>query len=130
MIDEQLLQGAIIIRRTFLRLTNELSHYQKDVKDLISFLQEKSKKILEIKENGLNRIKTHEEISVVTKKILDEIEQIETEEKRLHSKINRINIEMEKISEDEGVLYNTIKERYPELTDDDIIKEIRQKIAN
>lgn len=130
MIDEQLLQGAVIIRKTFLKLRKELNVYQTDVAKMVKFLKEKIKIIEQIKKNELRNLKSRDEISVVTKKIIDEVDQIELEEKKLQTKINKINIEMEKLSKDEGILYNTIKERYSELTDEEIIKEIHQKLEN
>lgn len=130
MIDEQLVQGAVIIRKTFLRLKKELNTYQKDVSDMVNFLKEKIKIIEQIKKNELKNLKSRDEVSEVTRKIVSEIEQIEIEEKRLQSKIKKINVEMEKLSKDEGILYNTIKGRYPELTDEEIIRQIHQRLEN
>lgn len=130
MIDEQLLQGAVIIRKTFLRLKRELNTYQGDVSHMVNFLQEKIKTIQAIKKDELKNLRSREEVAVVTKKIVDEIDQIELEEKKLQNKINKINVEMERLTKDEGILYNTIKERYPELSDEEIIKEIHQKLEN
>jgi predicted nucleic acid-binding Zn-ribbon protein len=71
-------------------------------------------------------MKTKDQIGVVTQHLLKELQSIEDEEKKLHRKVEKINKELEKLKEEEEVLYKTIKERYPELTDQEIIKEIHQ----
>jgi chromosome segregation ATPase len=128
MIDIQLLESAKIIRKDFLSLNNSLNKYQDDVRKLAEFLFKKVDEIKEYNET-IKNIKTKNDINTVSKHILTEIESIELEEKKLRNKVNKINEELEKLQKDEEVLYKTIKDRYPKLNDDDIIKEIHQHLV-
>jgi len=128
MIDNQLIESAKNIRKTFLRMTNQLSVYETEVKDLINFLQEKIQILQNYNNNDVRKMKTNEDLNKVTKSILKEIEEIEAAEQKLQNKIGKINKEIEKLSNEEVVLYKTIKERYPNLSDVEIKREIQQNL--
>lgn len=130
MIDTQLIESAQNIRKTFLRLGKELNNYQTDVKKLVDFLQEKLRYLEQYNNDNVKKIKNDDDISKVTKEILSQIEEIEVAEKRIQTKINKINKELEQLNKDEQILYQTIKERYPDLTDEEIIKEIHSNLEN
>ncbi len=130
MIDTQLIESAQNIRKTFLKLGKELNNYQGDVKKLVDFLQEKLSYLEQYNNKNVKNIKNDDDISKVTKDILSQIEEIEVAEKRIQTKINKINKELEQLNKDEQILYQTIKERYPEMTDEQIIKEIHQNLEN
>ncbi len=130
MIDTQLIESAQNIRKTFLKLGKELNNYQGDVKKLVEFLQEKLSYLEQYNNKNVKNIKNDDDISKVTKDILSQIEEIEVAEKRIQTKINKINKELEQLNKDEQILYQTIKERYPEMTDEQIIKEIHQNLEN
>jgi hypothetical protein len=42
--------------------------------------------------------------------------------------VSKAEKELEKLKEEEETLYKTIKERYPELTDQQIVREIHQHL--
>lgn len=128
MIDNQLIESAKNIRKTFLRMTNQLSVYETEVKDLINFLQEKIQILQNYNNNDVRKMKTNEDLNKVTKSILKEIEEIEAAEQKLQNKIGKINKEIEKLSNEEVILYKTIKERYPNLSDVEIKREIQQNL--
>ena len=130
MIDKQLLESAKIIRRTFLKSKVELSGYEKEVKELVTFLKQKVKSIEVLKKNIRKEIKSKQDIETFSRKVVQEIEEIELEEKRIEKKINKINLEMEQLARDEQILYQTIKERYPDLTLEQIISEIHQNLED
>ncbi len=130
MIDSQLIESAKNIRRNFLKLNRELDGYQKDVRELIEFLQSKIRYLEKDAKGKVKTIKDNDGIAQITKEIIGEIEEIELEEKKLHKKISKINEEMEKLSKDEEILYQTIKERYPQLTEKQIIEEIHKMLEN
>jgi hypothetical protein len=44
--------------------------------------------------------------------------------------IDPINKNIEELSKEEVVLYNTIKEKYIDLSDDEIIKEIQNRLSS
>ncbi len=127
MIDQQLLESAKIIRRDFLTLTKKLNVYQDDVKNLGKFLLNKAEQLKEF-QSTIKDMRNHDDLNRVTKHILNEIEEIETEERKLKEKVEKINLEMEKLRKDEEILYDTIKTRYPSLTDEQIIKEVHSHL--
>jgi chromosome segregation ATPase len=124
MIDEQLLQSAKNIRVTFKKLNLDLDKYRNEIKTILEFLQEKLKYLENYNNTVVKKIKNNDDISDVTKEVLGHIAQIEDAEKKIQRKITKINEEIEKLGKDEKILYQTIKERYPTLTDENIIKEI------
>jgi len=128
MIDSQLIESAKFIRKDYLSLTKNLDKYQDDVKSLGIFLLKKVDEIKKYNDDIIKKIKTKDDISKVTNHILKEIQDIEDEEKKLAEKVESVNLRLEKLRSDELILYNTIKERYPNLTDEQITKEIHSHL--
>ena len=128
MIDNQLLESAKYIRKEFLLLKTELNSYQDEVKGLGEFLLKKVEELTKYKDDVIQKIKTKDEIRIVTEHILKNIQEIEDEEKNINKIVDIINKKIDKLKNDELVLYNTIKDRYPKMTDDEIKKEIHSFI--
>jgi len=128
MIDKQLIESAKIIRREFLTLSRNLDEYQDDVKNLGFFLQSKASELESYSEKNLKRLSSRDDLDKVVKHILSEVESIEEEEKKLSKKVSSINDKIEKLRKDEIKLYETIKHRYPSLSDDQISKEVQSQL--
>ena len=128
MIDKQLIESAKIIRREFLTLSRNLDEYQDDVKNLGFFLQSKASELESYSEKNLKRLSSRDDLDKVVKHILSEVESIEEEEKKLSKKVSAINDKIEKLRKDEIKLYETIKHRYPSLSDDQISKEVQSQL--
>ena len=128
MIDHQLIESAKIIRNEFLSLSERLDKYQDDVRALGNFLQNKATELSSYSDENLKRISSKENLDKVVRHILSEIESIEEEEKKLSKKVSVINDEMEKLRKDEVILYESIKDRYPDLSDEEILKEVQSKL--
>jgi flagellar capping protein FliD len=128
MIEKQLIESAKIIRREFLTLTRNLNEYQDDVKNLGFFLQSKASELESYSEKNLKRLSSRDDLDKVVKHILSEVESIEEEEKKLSKKVSSINDKIEKLRKDEIKLYETIKHRYPSLSDDQISKEVQSQL--
>ena len=128
MIDRQLIESAKIIRREFLTLSKKLDGYQDDVKNLGFFLQNKASELESYSEKNLKRLSSKDDLDRVVRHILSEIDSIEEEEKKLSKKVSSINDEIEKLRKDEVKLYETIKHRYPNLSDDQISKEVQSQL--
>ena len=130
MIDVQLIESARMIRKKFLKLTKEINLYQDEVKNLVKFLQEKMKALEEYRDKEVKKIKTKEDVPIVAKEILKEVEEIEVAELQLQKKLKKVNEEMEKLSKYEEILYQTLKNRYPELSDTELKNEIQKYLDN
>jgi chromosome segregation ATPase len=128
MIDKQLIESAKIIRREFLTLSRKLDEYQDDVKNLGFFLQKKASELESYSEKNLKKLSSKDDLDKVVRHILSEVDSIEEEEKKLSKKVSSINDEIEKLRKDEVKLYETIKHRYPSLSDDQISKEVQSQL--
>lgn len=125
MIDNQLIESAKLIRREFIKISNSLSNYHDDIKNLANFYFKKVDELKSYNKDVVKKIKTKDDLNKVTLHILKEIESIETEEKRLSNKVEKLNQDLEKLRRNETILYETIKTRYPNLTDQQIVEEIK-----
>jgi septal ring factor EnvC (AmiA/AmiB activator) len=131
MIEEKFYQSAINIRRTYLKLTSNMESYRNmaestlkrlqkslvDVQNLQKEMKEirKSKYEIESKENTVN-------------KIMSILADIELEGKRLENFVEPINKEIEKLAEEEQVLYKKICESHPGLSEDQIVDAVRERL--
>jgi hypothetical protein len=125
MIDKQLIESAKQIRKKYLKAMSDLGIYEQDVRNLANFLQEKSKVFEKIKDVELKKKPSKEELEKVTKLIVEEITAIENEEQKILKKVESINVEMGKLQKEEEILYQTIKKRYPNLSDKEMKEEIQ-----
>jgi len=130
MIDEQLILSAREIKKKYIKALDSLSIYEKDIKNIVEFLKEKAKNLEIIQDVELKKKAGKEELARITKLIVEELTQIEDEEKRLLKRVESINSEIQNLQKEEQLLYTTIKKRYPKLTDDEIIKEIQRNLKN
>jgi chromosome segregation ATPase len=128
MIDEQLIESAKKIRKNFLNLSDRLELYREDVKALTDFLVAKVEEIKSYNDETIRKMRTKDELAKATNHLLKEIGTIEDEEKKLQKKVEKINVEMEKLKNEEEILYKTIKTRYPHLEDEKIVKEIQSHL--
>jgi chromosome segregation ATPase len=128
MIDKRYIESAKEIRTSYIRLAEELNKYQGDVEILSNFLSEKIKDLEKINEEEIKKIKNKEDISKISKKVLDSITEIEDKEKFIGHKVSDINTKIERLKKDEIVLYNTIKAKYPQVPIEVLREEIQKHL--
>lgn len=126
MIDENFLQSAVRIRRTYLKLTNNMDFYQKQIKILAENLDKTILRIEDIQKeienkNGTNPEKALQDLFVVLK-------EVDEEGKKLESLVDPLNKEIEKLSLEEQELYRLIKEKHFNLTDNQIVESVRKRL--
>ena len=130
MIDEKYLQMAINIRRTYLKLINNMDLYRARALQVSERLDTTLKKIDDFndkiaKNNAKNPNITEKEIFENLLKIIDEVDE---EGKRLEKLIDPINVEIEKLSKEEMELYRLIVENHPTLTEDQIVEKVQDRL--
>jgi chromosome segregation ATPase len=130
MIDRQLLQSAREIRKKYLSIMGDLSDYEKEIKKLSNFLLEKAEVFKNMNEKDLNQKGSKDQLLVITQKIVNEIQEIEKEEEKISKRIESLNEGLVKLQEEEEVLYQTIKQRYPNLSDEKIKSEVSNEIKD
>jgi chromosome segregation ATPase len=128
MIDKQLIESAKSIRKEFIKISNSLNNYHDDVKNLADFYFKKVEELKSYNKDHIKKIRSKEDLDKVTKHLVQEIELIEVEERKLSDKVEKLNLDLEKLNKDENILYETIKSRYPDLSDDQIVKEIQSHL--
>ncbi len=127
MISKIYIDAAIQIRDEFLDTSNKLSLYEKELSGISSKIEKNIKSLLSLKEDILST-STDLNKEEVNKKILLEMELIESEGDKYSKLITPLSDKIEELHKREDALYNDIKERYPKMSDDDIITELRKYI--
>ena len=129
MIDKIYIESAQNIRREFLRLSNNLEKYETNLKDYIIFLEKASAELEIFKNIELKKAKSSN-IQETTDKLLKSVTEIENEEQKILKLIKPINDRIEKLREEENFLFSQIKEKYPNMTDEEIIYEVPSNLEN
>lgn len=129
MIDEKYLINAITIRRTYLKLINNVDLYQKRALQVSEKLEDTLLKLDKFKDELVNK-KNPKNLTEkdAFNKLLEIINEIDEEGKRLEGLINPINIEIEKLAKEEGELYRQIVEHNKNLTEDEIVNIVRDRL--
>lgn len=130
MVDEKYLKMAITIRRTYLKLINNLDLYKTKASQVSEKLEDTIKKLDNIQEE-IDKKKS-EKIEVnekeVFNKLLKIINEVEEEGKRLENLVSPINSEIEKLAKEEQELYRQMVEHHHNLSEDQIISEVRDRL--
>ena len=129
MIDEKYLQKAIRIRRTYLKLINNMDLYRARATQISENL-DKTLKDLDNFQKDLNKKDRKESIDEKTlfEKLLKIIDNIEEEGKRLEKLIEPVNFEIEKLAKEEIELYNQILDGHSNLTEDQIVEKVQDRL--
>ena len=125
MIDERYLRVAVQIRRTYLKLINNMELYKTVASSISKKLEETIDKISEIENDYVDK-------KIDDKKSMDQalkvINEIEEEGKRLEGLISPINDEIEKLLKEEQELYKQIVNNHRELTEQQIVNIVRDRL--
>jgi len=126
MIDESFIKAAIKIRREYLKLTNNLNFYKRKAEDVIENLEDIVTKIENIQQETENQSITNNDAVVfqLTKLLTD----VESEGRAVESLIDPLNKEIEKLGLEEQELWRNIKNKYPNLSDEEIVEYVRKRL--
>jgi predicted nucleic acid-binding Zn-ribbon protein len=126
MIDEIFLKSAISIRREYIKVSNNMELYHNKAKSIVNKLEETLEKI----ESLQKKIKVEKSISNegAINKLFEILRDVEEEGDRLEKLADPMNKEMEKLSKEEHELYRQIKEKHSDLTDEQIIASVQDRL--
>lgn len=131
MIGEQFYIAAIEIRKTYLKLINDMESYRKIAESTMKSLQHSivdieniKKDIKESRESKLQK----EPDSKVVEKVMKVLENVETDGKRIENFIDPINREIEKLAREEQILYSKICDANPNLSEEQIVEAVRTRL--
>jgi len=125
MINEQFLQSAVRIRRTYLKLSNNMDLYHRQATKLSEILNENLKKLSKI-EDDIKDKKMDSKQAVST--LIELIGNIEKQSEDLEKMTDDLNKEIELLSKEEQELYRNIKEKHSDLTDEQIVESVKQRL--
>lgn len=128
MIDEKFLKAAVNIRKTYLKMMDNLDKYHKKAEETLKILDDAYKKLDKL-ENDIKEKKSKgndENLSSV-EKLLEIISFIESEGKKLESFTNPINKEIEKLALEEQELYKQICLKHPDLKEEEIVNCVKER---
>jgi hypothetical protein len=130
MIHERFLQSAVNIRRTYLKVSNNLDNYHEKAKEMLDVLNTTVDKITGLKENvvkansGKSKMTDQEALSQLLKILQD----VEDEGKTMEKMTDPLNKEIEKLAKEEQELYEQIKLAHPLLTDEQIVESVKTRL--
>jgi uncharacterized protein with gpF-like domain len=126
MIQEIFLKRAKNIRQEYLNVRYDIDSYEKNIKNLLNSLEEKAGSLNELKiKLDENKITDPE---LAKSQLLKIIMDIETEVNSNENYILNLNKSIDSLKEEESSLFRDIKQRYPELNDDEIKSEVQEYI--
>ena len=129
MIDEHFLQSAVTLRRNYLKLIKNMDFYQQRAKEVVSRLEGTVDSINKIGEEHKEAIKNKKnEGQTILNNLLKVLKEIEEEGGRIEDLVAPMNKEIEKLALEESELYRKIKERHSNLTEEQIVKSVRDRL--
>ena len=131
MVDEVFLQNAVRIRRTYLKLSNNMDLYQKKAQKVSDKLDETLARIEEIEKEAKesrNSKTSSNNAEYFLNELMKALQEVDDEGKSLEDLVNPLNKEIEKLALEEQELYRKIKEKHFTLTDEQIIESVKDRL--
>jgi len=131
MIGENFYKAAIEIRKTYLKLINDMESYRNIAESTLKGLNKSMVDIENIKKEMKENRKLKGEGSMSTnilEKVLKVLDGVELEGKKIEEFIDPINRDIEKLAKEEQILYAKICESNPDLSEDQIVDAVRQRL--
>jgi hypothetical protein len=129
MIDENFLQNAVRIRRTYLKMINNMDFYQNKAREIVDRLDETIEKVNIIQKKAEESKKNNE---IGSQDLLNELmkvlNDIEDEGHSLENLVDPLNSDIEKLALEEQELYRLIKQKHNNLTDEQIIESVKDRL--
>lgn len=121
MIDKQYVESARNIKSEFVSLNKKLEIYKKELVNLSGFLENTIKELDLLTKK---QVTSKPELTNIGEQLIKKLEDVELEEKKLSSLIKPINDRIDKLREEENILYKALKQKYPNISDEELKKEL------
>jgi flagellar biosynthesis chaperone FliJ len=123
MIQEFYLLKALNIRKKYIKITTDVVNYEKMIKDLTKTIDETQSRLDEI----ISKIdeKRMDTSAQAKESFLKVLLDLENETVVTEKYMKNIDVDIEKLRQEENQLYSEIKENYPNLSDKEIKKEVQ-----
>jgi len=127
MINDLFLKKAVEIRKEYLKITKDIESYERSIRDLLKLIENSSSDLNDFMEKlNSNKIISSEDAKNDLLKI---ILNLENEYNNNEKQINLLNEGVENLKKSELNLFKEIKQRYSDISDSDIKKEVQEYIA-
>ena len=127
MIDSKYLESGLRIKKESEKALLLINKEEKKLKDINEKLVNITKELEEMGKDIEKKYNSPEDAKIdIFKKLND----IEVQSARLNKALEPLNKKMESLRKEEDHLWNTVKERYPNMEEDDIVKEFQNYIKN
>ena len=130
MIDENFVRAAIGIKKKYFELTSRLEDYENYVKKTQELIDDALEKV-SVMDEDLKDVKKRK--SMTNEQVLSDLNKlllkIENDSKRLENYIKPMNDGIERLAVEEAELYRLIKEKHPNLADQQIVKYISERLS-
>lgn len=129
MIDDMYLDAAVRIRSKYIVLNNDIKLYESYLRETLNLVNRTADKIKEM-EKDLNDPKKRPTLKEkdMMMKVYDLLGDLDKDASRLEDKVNPVNKEIEKLAVEEAELYRAIKDKYPRLDDNEIVRQVRERL--
>ena len=128
MINEKFLLAAINIRKTYINMLSDLDKYHEKAKETLDMLNNAYDRLGELEKDMKKEENKNNESYSSLNELLKVINDIEIEGKKLENFTNPINKEIEKLALEEQELYKQICLNHPELTEDQIVECVKERL--
>lgn len=126
MIDSFYIESARSIRSEYLKLNQELHKYENELKQIAQLMLDTAKDLEVYRDGDMNKQK---DVESVKNYIFSKLDYLESESNKLAKKIEPVNEGIERLKKDELNLYQTLRTKYPNLSDNDIRQEIQKHLV-
>ncbi|CAG7581606.1 MAG: hypothetical protein SLAVMIC_00925 [uncultured marine phage] len=123
MIAKRYIEQGVKIREEYLDVSKKLEAILTDIKGVGLQLKKHTEDLKYISEN-LDGYDGEQAKLVILNKLTD----VEIQGNKLTAIYKPVNEKLESLKKQEEILYNTIKEQYPDLSDEDMVKEFEPYI--
>jgi cell division protein ZapA (FtsZ GTPase activity inhibitor) len=123
MIEEKFLIAAINIRKNYLKITSNIDFYRKRAERTLEVLEKSLKDI----DNIEKAIKADDRPDSINE-MIEVLRKIEEEGNKIEKFVEPLNKEIEKLAIEEQELYRVIVEKHPELSEEQIVESVRQRL--
>ena len=123
MIAKRYIDQAIKIREEFMGVSKQLEKILVDIKGVGEQLKKHTTELKNISDNLKGYDGEQAKLA-----ILNKLTDVEIQGNKLASIYRPVNEELESLKKQEEILYQTIKENYPDLSDVEIVKEFEPHI--
>ena len=126
MIDEKFLLAAVNIRKTYINLISNLNMYEEKARETLEMLNNVYNRLDNLEKDMKNTEK--DENNSTINEVLKILSDVEDEGKRLESFTDPLNKEIEKLALEEQELYRQICLKHKDMTEDEIVECVRQRL--